>query len=304
MMQAFDRLVAWWVSPLRISTIGLIRFALGLVTVFYFSDALTDVSFWFGVEGVHSSQNVAEFLQRSGLQDAAAASISPLFLTDSLWVYQTYCLLGIAIATAMMLGRGGQWICVAAWLSVVLWSNRLLWLAGLTETILSLSLFATCFAPTWKVPLWNRRNLIAGEADALSPATGFSIRLLAVQATLIGLATWLSMLAGEVWWNGTGAVALAAPESARSLGLVDSLRSPWIHEILTLAIVVTLPLGLSLAWRSGPDHSVRRYGVAILNGWAVLIAVLGSHWIYSGTLVCAFTAIQWAATPRELMPND
>ncbi|SMP57222.1 hypothetical protein SAMN06265222_105284 [Neorhodopirellula lusitana] len=300
----FDAMVAWWLSPMERSAIAPVRGLLGLMAALYFIDALTDVSFWFGVDGVHSSRNVAEFLQISGLGDAASVSISPLFLTDAIWVYQVYCFVTIVLSVMLMAGRGGRSVGVAVWLAVVFWANRLMWLAGLTETLLSLTLFATCFAPAWKWSLTkasasNQKTLESVSAESLSAeltatssvATGLAIRLAAVQTSLIVVATWLSMLAGTVWWNGTGSIALAAPESVRTLALVDRMQNPLVYETITLWIFVAAPVGLWLSWGRGHVGKARRIGVALLMAWAMTLAVLGSHWIYGGVLVSGFLAI-------------
>ncbi|WP_404305688.1 hypothetical protein [Neorhodopirellula lusitana] len=295
----FDAMVAWWLSPMERSAIAPVRGLLGLMAALYFIDALTDVSFWFGVDGVHSSRNVAEFLQISGLGDAASVSISPLFLTDAIWVYQVYCFVAIVLSVMLMAGRGGWSVGVAVWLAVVFWANRLMWLAGLTETLLSLTLFATCFAPAWKWTLTkaNASGPVSAEPGAAetmaasSVATGLAIRLAAVQTSLIVVATWLSMLAGTVWWNGTGSIALAAPESVRTLALVDRMQNPLVYETITLWIFLAAPVGLWLSWGRGHVGKTRRIGVALLMAWAMTLAVLGSHWIYGGVLVSGFLAI-------------
>jgi len=269
------------------SAIGRIRLWMGLLTLAYFADAMTDVAFWFGPDAAHSTVAVAEFLQLADLEDVAAVSVSPLFLVDAVWIYQVYLIVGMALAVALMAGRGGRWVTFSVWLWVVFYANRLLWLSGLTETLLSLTLFSTAFAAPHRNRLRKDASGTAGVPRRASMATGVAIRLTAIQGSLVAAVTCGSMLAGRVWWNGTGSVAMAAPESIRTLDLVSWLENPFWHEPISWFLIVAVPFGLTLAWRNG----TARFGAAVLVAWALLVAVLGSHWIYGGVLACSVYSI-------------
>jgi hypothetical protein len=157
-------------------------------------------------------------------------------------------------------------------------------LAGLTESLLSLGLFASAIAPPGALwATWSKR-----QRCVLHWTAGFSQRLLATQVSVVLIATVTTMLAGRVWFNGLGAYALAAPSPDRTIDWTNTvLLHPLVHESLTHLMVVSLPIGLLLSW----NERTNRLGKTILLLWCLVVALLGSHWLYATTIAIMVIAI-------------
>jgi hypothetical protein len=257
-----------------------------LITALYFASSWSDAPFWYSDGGPLSPIRVSTFLQTGGLEDAAQWILSPLFLTGSAWIYRLYLVIGVAACAIVAAGRGGKAAGWLLWLLLVGWANRAMIVSGLAETLLSLGLFAAAIAPS--APSWPRKQ--NANHESVDWLAGFSQRLMAVQITLIGLATFVTMLGGRVWFNGIGAYALAAPVEDRWIDWTTQawFVNPLVHELLTHAMVIALPLGFALAWLPRTN----RIGQAILIGWCSVVALLGSHWLYASALATMVISIR------------
>lgn len=290
----------YWFSSAPVAPVSMIRGLLAMITLVYFSSAWSDSVFWYANGGPLSETNVSAFLTTGGLESAGSWIVSPLFWTESPRAYQLYLICGIAAALAVLFGRGGRWMSFVLWCLFVGWANRAMLLSGLAETLLSLGLFASAISPAgsmWAAISKKRRaKQNSSDEPAVSHWTaGFSERLLATQITVIGVATWVAMLGGRVWFNGLGAYALAAPVEDRTIdwtGAGSLLVRVSVHEGITHLMMIALPLGLLLAWL--PKTS--QIGKLMVVGWAVAIGMLGSHWIYAMTFaVLVFSIRPFAA---------
>ncbi len=257
---------------------------LSLITAIYFASSWSDVAFWYSGEGPFSPARVATFLRTSGLEDAATWIVSPLFLAKSAWLYHLYLVIGIVFAFLVTAGRGGRLAVWALWLLLVGWANRAMILAGLTETLLSLGLFASAIAPPGAIwAIFSNRSQLGTHWLA-----GFSQRLIATQVSIVLIATFMTMLAGRVWFNGLGSYALAAPARDRTIDWTNSsLVFGNVHEALTHLIVLAIPVGLLLAWIG----KTQRIGQLILVTWCLIVAMLGSLWLYGLTMAAMVMAI-------------
>ena len=289
-LRAWD---AFWFAPAPLRPIAAIRGILCLITAVYFVSCWSDAPFWYTDGGPLSPHRVSTFLQTAGVEDAAQWIISPLFLTDTLAVYRGYLVIGIIVAVCVASGRGGRIACWALWLLLVGWANRAMILSGLAETLLSLGLFTAAIGPPCSA--WQARRLKAVSDDRRDWTAGFAQRLMAAEITLIGGATFVTMLAGRVWWSGIGAYALAAPAQDRAIDWTESyLVNTLVHESLTHGMMIALPLGLVLAWLP----KTNRIGQALLIAWCIAVALLGSHWLYASVFATMVAAIR-PAPPRQ-----
>lgn len=283
-----DELGGWdrfWFSPASVSRVGLIRGLLALLTAAYFLSCWSDAAYWYSDGGPFSPSRVATFLRTSGLEDAAVWIVSPLFLTDTVWVYHLYLAAGVVVALMVALGRGSWWAPWGLWLLLVGWANRAMILSGLAETMLSLGLFASAVAPPCSASLFFSNRHGAGEHWR----AGFSQRVLAVQVSLVLIATFVTMLGGRVWFNGLGAFALAAPAPDRTIDWTRSLlANAAVHEGLTHLMMLMLPIGLLMAW----NRQTHRSGQGLLLVWCLLVMLLGSFWLYGLILAVMVLAIQ------------
>lgn len=277
---AWDR---FWFCPESPARPARIRGALCVLTALYFISAWPDISFWYAADGPFSSTHTSGFLRDAGMENDVRWTLSPLFLTERTWVYQGYLVVGIGCAIVVAVGRGGRTAQFLLWAMLVGWANRAMILSGLTETLLSLGLMAVAIAPPGKA--W-------GDPEQQKPhwTARLAMRLLATQITLVAAVTFATMLGGRVWFNGTGAFALAAPWQDRTFGpLVRDLfvNHQSIYQILTHLMVLALPTSLVLAWLPGTS----RIGKAILIAWCAVVALVGSHWLYAAIFAVMVTAI-------------
>ena len=287
---------AFWFSSRDVAQVVLIRGLLSLIALVYFASAWSDASFWYVNGGPLSAARVSEFLRTGGLEGAGRWIISPLFWTESPWVYQMYLVVGIAASLTVFCGRGGRVASFLLWFLLVGWANRTMLLSGLAETLLSLGLFAAAIAPSGRAWDFFATKQVEASANIRGPlvrhwTAGFAERLIATQITVIGLATWVTMLGGRVWFNGLGAYALAAPVQDRTINWTTStswLVSTPMHEVLTHLMVFALPLGLLLAWLPRTSH----IGKLVLSCWCLAVALLGSHWLYAMTFAVMVFSIR------------
>lgn len=301
-MSAAERWNRFWFQPAPVEKIAAVRGAIALLTAVYFLSALLDAPFWYASGGPQSASRVASFLVTAGLQQEARWILSPLFLSESVVLYGAYLLLGVGLSLAVAAGKGGRTAGWLLWLVFVGWANRSMLLAGLSDTLLSLALFGLAIAPP--APAWVAWRNAAPRR--LHWSNGFAQRLLAVQVTLVGLATSATMLARPIWWNGLGALALAAPAEDRTIDWAGSaLAQPLVHDLLTHFLVLALPAGLAMAW----NRSTAAAGRATLALWCLAVALLGSFWLYAAVFAAlTFTiaspsavrqSISWPARQRR-----
>jgi len=273
----------FWFSPTTPDTVLPIRVLLCLITIAFFVSSWPDIEWWYGSAASLSTDQTATFLTEAGLQRESRWILSPLYLTDNEYVYRGYLAAGMVVALIVLAGRGGRTAGFLLWGLFVGWANRTLMLSSLAETLLSLSLFAVAIAPAWSPMRWFRHaSRDAPSSDDSMPGihwtNRFAERLLVTQITVVGLATFATMLAGRVWWNGLGAYALAAPVEDRTIDWSSSfLAVPLGHDLLTFGLVAALPVGLGLGWLG------KRAGIVILVSWSLVVALLGSHWLYAAT---------------------
>ncbi len=271
-----------WFVPEPVERMARVRGGLCVLAAAYLLSCWGDLDVWYGEAGIQSTSRVASFLAAAGLQSDARWYLSPLFLTDSIAAYRAVLAAGVLLAGLVLAGRGGRVGCLVLWGIVVSMTNRSLFLAGLAETLLSWGLFAAALAPP--AACWYRSS---GDVVRCWTA-GLSRRLIAVQVSLLAVATTATMLAGSVWWNGLGSFALAAPVEDRTIDwTTGNLAEAWCHDLLTHAIVLSLPIGVVLAWR----RPTATAGVAIVSAWCLVIALLGSHWLYAATFAVLAAAI-------------
>jgi hypothetical protein len=151
-------------------------------------------------------------------------------------------------------------------------------------------LFASAIAPP--AAAWRRDQPALGENGDRHWSAGFAGRLLAMQISLFGMLTFATMVAQDVWWNGYAAYAMNAPTHDRTINLTEILSPTIAHELLTHALVIALPIGFWLAWKNRPStNRLGRIGTGLLVTWCILIALLGSHWLYAATFATCVFAI-------------
>lgn len=289
----------FWFASASSDLATAVRATFCLLAAFYFVSSLSDASAWLAIDSPLASSRIANFLKLAGLESEGNLIVSPLFLIDAGWLYQAWLLIGIVVSVLALVGKGGRVTVAVLWLMVVMWANRIMFLSGLSETLLSLGLFASMFAvPRSVVSLMKQGD--APDFASSSWADAFASRLWGIQVSAVLIATVMAMLASPVWFNGLGAYALAAPAMDRVFDLtgIDSpLVITPVHELLTHAIIFLPVVGLVMGWFVGSG----KIGRALLWIWCIVVAVLGSHFLYAGCLAAMIAAI---GRPMRVVPGS
>lgn len=293
---------AFWFAPESGKTTALIRRAICLTVAVYFLAAWPDVSTWLASGAPASSSHLASFFKAAELDSDAFWMLSPLFLWDRVFsgtalaesalVYRIYLLGGISLAllTAASGTRflpkkiahffSGQWPTVVLWIWFVGWANRCGLLAGIFEPVASVSLAAIAIAPPAETIHWRHT---------------FSRRLIAIQATVIAIASAATMLASNIWWNGMAAYAIAAPVEDRPFDFTGTFfETAFVYESLTAILMVSLPVGCYLSWHA----SSRTWGRILIGIWCVITATLGAQLLYTTTFFVITMAMGPALTKK------
>ncbi|MEO1526252.1 MAG: hypothetical protein AAFX06_12505 [Planctomycetota bacterium] len=281
----------FWFTPAPVEALAWVRGGLCIVTALYFVSVFSDVAFWYAQDAPASTTNLSEFFRTAELTSDARWMVSPLYWFDALtrgssWsesvaVYRAYLVIGIILSVVAAIAgpiskRSNGWVawCLGGslptlllWIWFVGWANRVVLLAGICEPILSVSLAALAIAPAMSAtPSWR---------------VTLAKRLLEIQTTLFAFVTTALMLFGNVWWNGTGAYALAAPEEDRFLSVAGTFfENPVIYEGTTAFLLIGLPLAVWLVRR----ESLRALGLGVWWVWCATVALLSAEMIYAATL--------------------
>ena len=277
----------FWFAAQPVRPIGgrldVTRVALCVAALIFFGSSFGDADYWYSAGAPQSASNLSAFLQTSGLAADSAWTLSPLFLTESSLVFYAFLAFGMLLSVAVAVGRGGVIAGVTLWVCVVALGNRALLLWGVSESLLSLGLFGLMFR--------------CGH-DPVPWLQSLSARLIAVQATVVAIATSLAMFSRDVWWNGLGAFALASPVEDRTIDWTAGqslLAIETVHDCVTHAIAFGLPIGLLLAW----NRRTSLIGKSILMLWCLVVALLGSHWLYGIVFAATVTAIRPSTQPTS-----
>ena len=279
----------FWFQPRSPRSVAWTNALLYLITLLYFADCLLDCTTWFANARPFSGANSANFLRSAGLEAEATWVLSPLFWLERYlgspgWLFQSYLVVAIlaCVGSAFgVLGRMGGWI---TWLLFVGWANRVLFLGGLAEPLLSLGLLGAAVSG----PV-NAINLFSADGrDSLKSSKswtyGLASRLHAIHVTLFLICVVISMCGHDVWLHGAGASAFASPSANRLVDISSALEVDVIDRAVSYSLVLLPPVGLLCA-----AIGFKRWGMRLLLTWAVMVAVLGSMFLFAAT--CAAMAM-------------
>jgi hypothetical protein len=225
---------AWlrfWFAPAAARPLALVRIAaaaLGLLLLWSYAGDLQE---WFGPDGMIPSDVAASWRPPFGvsLYDRATT-------VSSLWALFAAT---AAALVALLAGFGGR---LAAGAAAVLWASLLHrgpMLAGPADDCLAVLLWCLVVGPATRdlsVDRWLR-DRSGRPAPADSPWTRTALGLLQVHASAIALAAVLAQLKGDAWWDGTAAWWLAARSSAAVDATAAYVRSEYLMNLVTHAIV-------------------------------------------------------------------
>jgi hypothetical protein len=267
----------WFGDPLAGRNLALIRLGMALIAFWYFVSHWGDVAFWFSGEGVLASEKLGDFLDDADLADSVQWRLSPLYWVDSPLVLRGYLLLGMAVALLSGWFRQSRALAIAVWLMVVWLANRSLMISGLEELTLAWGLGYLAIGAGGEQPHWSG---------------SLARRLIQVHVTVLILVTGLTMLSSLAWWDGTGVMAVVAPSDTRRIDWTETLKTPWIHEGLTHAIVVGAVLFPVMLW----NRRTQSIGLCLTTLWCLGLGLLSSQWMYFASvavLAQAFLVQNW-----------
>jgi len=260
-------------EPLRVVRIGMAAMA-----VWFFASHWADIGLWLGGDGILASESLARFLSDAGLGDLVRWRLSPLYWIDSAALLRGYLIVGMALAVASAIVRQSRAVQIGLWLAVLWLANRSLMLAGLEELVLVFGLGYLAIAPADDAAHWSG---------------SLALRLLQLHVSFLIAVTGLTMLSSLIWWDGSGVMAVVAPVENRYIDWVNRLGTPWVHELLTHAIVIVAIVAPVLLWTA----ATRRAACVAATLWCVVLALLSSQLLYFASLA-VLLQVFWKHEPR------
>ncbi len=255
----------WFCTTDGQRSLRIVRIGMAVMALWYFASHWADIGLWLSGDGILASQSLARFLSDADLGDLVRWRLSPLYWVDSPAVLRGYLIVGMALAVATVLVRRTRAVQVALWLAVLWLANRSLMLAGLEELVLVFGLGYLALAPADDAPHWSG---------------SLALRLLQLHVSFLIAVTGLTMLSSLIWWDGSGVMAVVAPVDNRYIDWADRLSTPWVHELLTHAIVIVAIVAPVLLWTAG----TRRAACVAATLWCVVLGLLSSQLLYFASL--------------------
>lgn len=268
----------WFCTADQQGALRSVRIGMAVMAFWYFASHWADIGLWLGGDGILASESLARFLSDADLGDLVRWRLSPLYWVDSPVMLRGYLLLGMALAVAAAVVRQSRAVQVALWLLVVWLANRTLMLAGLEELVLAFGLGYLALAPADGAVHWSG---------------SLALRLLQLHVSFLIAVTGLTMLSALIWWDGSGVLAVVAPVENRYIDWVERLSTPWVHELLTHAIVGVAVVAPVLLWTT----KLRRVACVAATLWCVVLALLSSQLLYFATLAVLLQAFWRYGSP-------
>jgi hypothetical protein len=273
---------AWnrfWFTPTPATTLGVLRIATGLLSLYAVATYGPDIERWFGEGGMLPTSLLSELLYRVKGQWLGQHSLLEFIPPSMIWpVYW----ISLGVIALYALGVGGRAIAVAATVTTLSFFTRAPMLTGEFESILSFQLVYLCIgrcSDAFSIrSLFQRRDAATAPSPFATPHSPFntvSLRLIQIQLAIVHLMMgWAQLAAPEsAWWSGEG-VWLAAARPGMSLvdlsGLADHPRivAAWSHAItvylLAFPVLVWKPLARPLILLLGAAVWI---SFAVASGW-------------------------------------
>jgi hypothetical protein len=279
---------AWnrfWFTPMRATTLGLLRIATGLLALFAVATYLPDLERWFGKDGMLPMSLIRDLYRPEGQilgQRSVFDALPPEWITPAYWV-------SLAVIALYTLGVGGRWTAAAATVATISFFTRGPLVIGEFEQILALLMIYLCIGRASDAfslaALWRRKDSAATtlqptaySLQPLSPLNTISLRLIQVHIALIHLMMGYAQLAApeSAWWSGEG-IWLAAGRPGMPLvdlsGLQDNFRliAAWSHAMTIY--LLAMPIFIWNRWA--------RPLILALGAFVWLSFMLASGWIPS-----------------------
>lgn len=267
----------FWFSPEPAESLRIVRIGLGVLAAFYFATHWADVGYWFGGEGLLSTEQLSRLNQSSDAAGAGRWQLTPLYWIESTLGLRFVLGLGIVASLLTAAGIGGWGVVTLAWLILLSVVARAWVIAGLVEIPLVFGLSGLVIA-AWGI---GTRGAWVGRRWT----TGLARRLLEIHISALVAATALTQLASAAWWNGEGALQLVLPQDGPFLEL-SSLGNSQLATAALTHLLVWLPIAaVPLLWvprgsRTENPPRLRRMAAGVLIVHAIALGVLSGQLLY------------------------
>jgi hypothetical protein len=226
----------FWFTPSDPAAVSLIRLLTGLVVVYLHATLSFDLIALFGPDGLLPAGEIAP------LEGANPSYLNLLRTPAELWAVH---LIGLVV---LLLFAAGFYTPLTAVLALVVFLsdvNRAPMITSTTEPVVAMVMLYLCLAPCGRrfsvdslLARRGQRVALLPSGDGLSTMATISTRLIQIHLALLVAMMGFSMLAGEVWWTGSGVWWLVARPGTRLVDLSDLRQTPLIVEAWTHLIVL------------------------------------------------------------------
>ncbi|GIW90252.1 MAG: hypothetical protein KatS3mg109_0684 [Pirellulaceae bacterium] len=277
---------AFWFRPAPTTLAAQLRCLAALAGLYFFVAWSEDLWDWFGPSGLWPRSLAAAVASDFGAETSYRFSVLQLSSSPAA-LLAIHLLL---IANSVWLAWGGPAARYSALLHLVgllSYMHRATLLTGPFEAVLAFLALYVVIEPAGSVRLTHCLRMTQPTDRRVS--ANVVRRCVQLHLTAVYLCGGLTMLAGEVWWNGTASWwLLAAPES-RQLDLARLVTFPKGIYLLNLITHTLLAFHLAfpiLVWSQRSRNSLRRLAwgawllVALVSGlWSYAALMAGASWI-------------------------
>jgi len=281
--EAWER---FWFTPSEALTLGIVRVATGLVTLYWLVTWSPDLRAFFGPQGLLTADAVAAWARQS-------PHSSPGFPTLDRFSYLTYVsngtilfvlhVLALAAVAAFTLGLRARAAAVVSLVVVLSYMHRAPVVVSLVEPLLAMVLFYLCLGPCGGALSLDellagwRAGRLAGGVDGAEPVRTASAtivtRLLQIHLALFCFMMAMAQLAGGAagpWWTGEAVWMIASRPEMPLVNFTWLAGHPYLIDVWTRSIVGYELLFPFLIWNRLARPVVLVLGLPIWGGLALL----------------------------------
>lgn len=245
----------FWFTPRDSFTLCVLRIAVGLIALYNVAAYTPDLVALFGADGLLPVETVVALEQaldpavQSGVRQSVQVwRFSYLdYLHSPTELYAAH-IAGLVVLAAFTAGLLSRFANIAALLVVLSYYHRAPVLATPLEPLLCFALLYLCLAPSgaylsidaWLASRKRRTAAGAGEEPPARPSwlATVATRLIQVHLTVVLLMMMLSMVQGDVWWNGSAVWWLMSRPESRMVDLTWLHSAPFVVYIWTHLVVL------------------------------------------------------------------
>lgn len=272
----------FWYNPSDPLTLGVMRFACGVVSLVAVATYGLDLDRFFGAEGIFSPSMVNSLMETDAFRFSYLDGLSGNALATAHWG-------GIAILALYTLGVMTRITSVLALVVVLAYFQRAPMITAHFESLLPAIMFYLCLGPAgryFSVDAWLRKDQPKFDAATGRPTAAATwtatipLRLIQIHLAVAVLMMGLGKLQWYVWWEGTAVWWMALNTDSAIVNFTYLANYPFLVNFLTHALLVFelafpvlvwkdlfRPLMIGIAWNIWPL-------IAGLTGLVTFVAVM------------------------------